>query len=93
MQMLPNAMIRAGVQIKPWFVMVSDFYKSGYYIIDCKKRQIVNQFLESNSTHRECLKIELLPFYDYDALPFCLSLTSSGLNLINVKTRRTYMLK
>ena len=48
---------------------------------------------ESNPANKECLKIEKLPFFDADALPFILTITATGLNLVNVKVRRSYTFK
>ena len=45
---------------------------------------------ETNHDQRECTKIELLPYYDFEELPFAMSITQKGLQLINVRQRKIY---
>ena len=39
------------------------------------------------------MKIEKLPYFEADTLPFIMTITASGLNLINIKLRKSYIFK
>ena len=91
--MFPNSMIRTGVRLKPWIILCADFDKPGYIIVNCKTREVVSRIEESNQDNKECLKIEKLPFFDDSALPFVMTLTATGLNLVNTKLRKSYLFK
>ena len=42
MVLFSDKMFRAGVLLKDWVAMVSDFNTPGYLIIDCKTRQVLH---------------------------------------------------
>ena len=88
-----DKMFRTGVLLKPWLLLLADFYTPGYMLVDCKMRLLVQTIQEPSPQNKECLKIEKLPFYDYDALPYVLTLTATGLNLVNVRARRCFTFK
>ena len=93
MAFLTDKMFRTGVLIKPSVVMLADFYSPGYLIVNCKTRQILYTIEETNDANKECLKIEKLPFFDYDAMPYVMTLTATGLNLINIKAKKSFIFK
>mmetsp|Transcript_19753 Transcript_19753/g.26701 ORF Transcript_19753/g.26701 Transcript_19753/m.26701 type:complete len:146 (+) Transcript_19753:762-1199(+) len=93
MVLFPDKMLRTCVLLKPWLLLLADFYTPGYLLVDCKTRRLVYTLQEANPQNKECSKIEKLPFYDYDTLPYVVSLTSSGLNLINVKARQSFVFR
>ena len=85
MVMFPDKMIRSGTLIKPGVIVCADFNTPGYMLVDCKTRKLLSVIEETNSANRECLKIEKLPYFDEEAMPYILTITATGLNLINVK--------
>ena len=54
---------------------------------------MIGRVEETNPMNKECLKIETVPFFDAQTLPFILTITGAGLNLINLKVKRSYMFK
>ena len=93
MVMFQNQLIRTGTLIKPGVIVCADFNKPGYMLVDCKTRQILSLIEETNPANKECLKIEKLPYFDAETLPYILTITATGLNLVNVKARRSYTFK
>ena len=93
MSILTEKMFRTGVLLKPSIVMVADFHSPGYLIVDCKTRRILYTIDETNFANKECLKIEKLPFFDYDAMPYVMTLTATGLNLINTKVKKSFIFR
>ena len=93
MVMFPDKMIRSGTLIKPGVIVCADFNTPGYMVVDCKTRKLLSVIEETNSANRECLKIEKLPYFDEETMPYILTITATGLNLINVKVRRSYTFK
>lgn len=93
MSILPDRMVRSGVYLKENLVMIADFDRPGYIVVDCKTRQTLYTIDETNEANKECLKIESVPFFDYNTLPYVLSLTATGLHLINVKVKKSFMLR
>lgn len=93
MVMFADKMIRSGALIRTGVIVCADFNTPGYMIVNCTTRQVLNIIEEPNLANKECLKIEKLPFFDADALPYILTITATGLNLVNVKMRRSHTFK
>ena len=41
MMLFADKMFRTGVLLKPWLLLLADFYTPGYMLVDCKTRQMV----------------------------------------------------
>ena len=93
MTILPEKMVRCGAKLNENVILIADFDRPGYLAIDCKTRQTLFTIEETNEANKECLKIEPLPYFDFDALPYVMTLTATGLNIVNVKVGRSFPFK